>query len=292
MTTFKPLEQSRVFVRVAKQLKKSIVKGQFNAGDKLPSERELAEEFKVSRGAIHEALRSLEGSGFIVTRQGAAGGSYVTDLTFESSVNAFQDLFVAEKVSIEEVHQVRSVVEAEIARLAALNITKEYAKRLTESVEKEEPNAKILSDDMARKMAVHFILAEMCGNRLLEALERSLMGLIGIAVRTMDQEAAGNFDFLHLHPRGMHRPIIDAIIAGDPEAAATAAKEHAFKYGKNLRQAEKPIARKSPTAFRFPLCKTYLISVANLRTASERSSFLSGQRLRPEKQQKTADLPV
>lgn len=249
MTTFKPLKQSRVFVRVAKQLKKSIVKGQFNAGDKLPSERELAEEFKVSRGAIHEALRSLEGSGFIVTRQGAAGGSYVTDLTFESSVNAFQDLFVAEKVSIEEVHQVRSVVEAEIARLAALNVTKEYAKRLTESVEKEEPNAKILSDDIARKMAVHFILAEMCGNRLLEALERSLMGLIGIAVRTMDQEAVGNFDFLHLHPRGMHRPIIDAIIAGDPEAAATAAKEHAFKYGKNLRQAEKAYRKKKSDRF-------------------------------------------
>jgi GntR family transcriptional repressor for pyruvate dehydrogenase complex len=239
VTPFKPLKQSRVFVRIAEQLKKSIVEGHFKAGDKLPSEHDLAQEFEVSRVAIHEALRSLEGSGFIVARQGTAGGFYVTDLTFESSVNAFKDLFVAEKISTEEVHQVRSVIEAEIARLAALNITKEYAKRLEESVETEEPNAETLSDDMARKMAVHFILAEMCGNRLLEALERSLMGLIGIAVSTMDQEAAGQFDFLHLHPRGMHRPIIDAVIAGDPEAAAAAAKKHAFEYGKNLRQAER-----------------------------------------------------
>jgi GntR family transcriptional regulator, transcriptional repressor for pyruvate dehydrogenase complex len=251
MTPFKPLKQSRVFVRIAEQLKKTIIEGQFKAGDKLPSERDLAQEFEVSRVAIHEALRSLEGSGFIVARQGTAGGFYVTDLTFESSVNAFQDLFVAEKISIEEVHQVRSVIEAEIARLAALNITKEYAKRLEESVETEEPNAKTLSDDMARKMAVHFILAEMCGNRLLEALERSLMGLIGIAVSTMDREAAGRFDFLHLHPQGMHRPIIDAIIAGDPEAAAAAAKEHAFKYGKNLRRAEKTYRKqKSDLALR------------------------------------------
>lgn len=253
MTPFKPLKQSRVFVRIADQLKKSIVKGQFKAGDKFPSERELAEEFEVSRVAIHEALRSLEGSGFIVARQGTTGGFYVTDLTFESSVNAFQDLFVSEKISTEEVHQVRSVVEAEIARLAALNITKEYAKRLTEAVETEEPNAKTLSDDMARKMAVHFILAEMCGNRLLEALERSLMGLIGIAVSTMDQESAGRMDFLHLHPRGMHRPIIDAVIAGDPEAAAAAAKEHAFKYGKNLRRAERTYRKqKSDLTLRSP----------------------------------------
>ena len=244
MPTFNPIRQSRVSARVAEQLKKSIIVGQFKAGDKLPSERELAEEFEVSRVAIHEALRSLEGSGFIVTRQGSAGGSYVTDLTFERSVNAFQGLFVAEKISIEEVHQVRSVVEAEIARLAALNVKKEYAKRLRESVDAEELPAENLSDDMDRKMAVHLILAEMCGNRFLEALERSLMGLIGIAVRTMDKQAAGKVDFLHLHPQGMHRPIIDAVIAGDSVAAATAAKEHIMKYGRNLRQAEKAYRKK------------------------------------------------
>ncbi|HEY3276066.1 MAG TPA: GntR family transcriptional regulator [Syntrophorhabdaceae bacterium] len=239
MPTFKPIRQHRVSARVAEQLKKSIIVAELKPGDKLPSERELAEEFQVSRVAIHEALRSLEGSGFIVTRQGPAGGSFVTDLSFERSVNAFQDLFVAEKISIEEVHHVRSVVEAEIARLAASRVTDEYARRLRDSLSGEELTVESLATDITRKMAVHFILAEMCGNRFLEALERTLMGLIRIAVETMDRETGGDFDLLKLHPEAMHRPIIDAVIAGDGEAAAVAAKEHAFKYGENLRQAEK-----------------------------------------------------
>lgn len=244
MKTFEPIRQWRVFLKVAEQLKRAIIKGQFKAGDKLPSERELAEEFAVSRVAIHEALRSLEGSGFIVARKGTAGGFYVTELTFERSVNAFQDLFAAEKISIEEVHQVRVIVEAEIARLAAMNVKEEYAKKLRETVEEEEPPAGTLLGDMAKKMMVHLVLAEMCGNRFLEALERSLMGLIGSAVETMNEEAGGNLDFLHLHPNGMHKPIIEAVIAGDVETAAAVAREHAVRYGKNLKRFEKMYRKK------------------------------------------------
>ncbi len=253
MTRFKPIRQSRVSDKVAEELKRSIIVGQFKTGDKLPSERELAEEFQVSRVAVHEALRSLEISGFIVTRQGPAGGAYATDLTFERSVNAFQDLFIAEKISIEEVHQVRSVVEAEIARLAALNVTEEFARRLSDSLAIEELPVVSLSEDIARKMAVHFIFAEMCGNRFLEALERSLMGLIRIAVETMDSEAGGTFDFLHLHPQGMHRPIVEAVIAGDSVASAYAAKEHAVKYGENLKQAERAYRERKFKASGSPL---------------------------------------
>jgi len=212
--------------------------GHFKEGDRLPSERDLAEEFQVSRVAIHEALRSLESSGFIVTRQGPTGGSYVTELTFERSVNAFRDLYIAEKISIPEVHHVRRVVEAEVARLAALNITPEYAQRLRDSLEAEELPVENLLNDMARKMAVHFILAEMSGNRFLEALVRSLMGLIRIAVETIALESEGQNVF-DLHPAGMHRSIVEAVIAGDAEAAAAAAKEHAIKYGKNLSIMEK-----------------------------------------------------
>ena len=225
-------------------MKQSIIMGHSKAGDKLPSERDLAEQFQVSRVAVHEALRSLETAGFIVTRQGPTGGCYVTDLTFERSVNAFQDLFIAEKISIEEVHQVRSLVESEIARLAALNVTPEYAGRLQESVSTEDLSAESLSEDITRKMEVHFILGEMCGNRFLEALERSLMGLIRIAVETMDREAGGGEYFMHLHPQGMHGPIVDAVVAGDAEAAAAAAKEHATQYGGNLRRAEKAYREK------------------------------------------------
>ncbi|MBA4416715.1 MAG: FadR family transcriptional regulator [Syntrophus sp. (in: bacteria)] len=244
MPRFKPIRQTRISEEVAEQLKRSIITGNFKEGDKLPSERDLAEEFQVSRVAIHEAMRSLEISGFIETRQGPAGGSYVTELTFERSVNAFQDLYAAEKISIPEILHVRRVVEAEVARLAARNITPEYAQRLKDALEIEELPVQPLSvsEDMDRKMAVHFILAEMSGNRFLEALVRSLMGLIRITVKTIAE--AGEDGVFRLHPAGMHHPIVDAVIAGDASAAARAAKEHAIEFGDNLSKLEKSYREK------------------------------------------------
>ena len=89
MAIFRPVRQLRVFEEIVAQLKQSILNGRFKPGDKLPTERELVEQFQASRVAIREALRTLENSGFIVTRQGANGGAYVTDLTFEFLANAF-----------------------------------------------------------------------------------------------------------------------------------------------------------------------------------------------------------
>ena len=107
MSTFKPIRQPRVSEEVILQLKQAFIVGHFKAGDKLPPEREMAKEFQVSRVAIREALRALEGTGFVTIKQGATGGAYVTDLNFETLSNAFVDLFLAEKISVPELCHVR-----------------------------------------------------------------------------------------------------------------------------------------------------------------------------------------
>ena len=238
MRTFKPIRQFRVSEEVADQLKQSILLGNFNTGDKLPAERDLAEEFQVSRVAIREALRKLENSGFIVTRQGATGGAYVVDLTFEYLVSAFLDLFLADKISIPELRQVRLIIEPEVARLAAPRVTPEYAQRLKHSLEAEELRISSLSEDMEKKQKVHIILAEMSRNRILEAVVRSLMGLTRRAVE------AAEADPRFMHPSGMHRPIVEAVLAGDAEAAAAAMKKHSIEFGENLMKMEKAYREK------------------------------------------------
>ncbi len=69
MIRFKPVRQGRISEEIAQQLKESILLGLFKPGDRLPSERDLAEQFRVSRVVIREALRALENLGFILTRQ-------------------------------------------------------------------------------------------------------------------------------------------------------------------------------------------------------------------------------
>ena len=130
MRRFKPVRQPRISQEVLRQIKEAILLGYYKSGEKLPSERKLTEEFQVSRGVIREAIRALEITGFVVTRQGPAGGAFVTELSFSHVGNAFLDLFLANRVSIPEMAHVRSFVEPEVARSAALNITKEGGERL------------------------------------------------------------------------------------------------------------------------------------------------------------------
>jgi len=240
MARFKPIRQSRVSDEVTDQLKQSILLGHFNAGDRLPSEREMAEEFQVSRVAIREALRTLENSGFITTRQGVTGGAYITDLTFGHLASAFLDLFLANKISIPELYQVRLLIEPEVARLAALQVTAEYTEKLKALLEAEELPTLSLVEDIERKTAVHYMLTEMCGNRFFEAVIRSAMG-----VTTKIIEAVQPDPYV-MHPAGMHRPIVEAVLTGDADAAANLMKKHSIEFGEILINMEKIYRQKKP----------------------------------------------
>lgn len=237
MSRFKPVRQPRVSEEVTEQLKQAFIVGHFKAGDRLPPERELAQEFQVSRVAIREALRALESTGFITIKQGATGGAYATDLTFETLSNAFVDLFLAEKISLPELVHVRRLIEPEIARMAAARVTPDYRKRLLEALEVEDLPTKSLTQDFEAKTTVHFIFAEMCGNRLLEALVKSLMGMTTRFVGSVRP------DVTTMHPAGMHRPIVEAVLLGNGDSAAEAMRFHAEEFGEILIGLEKEFRR-------------------------------------------------
>lgn len=233
MPSFKPIRPARVSEEVTEQLKRSILLGDFKAGDRLPPERSLAEEFQVSRVAIRDALRSLETSGFVAIRQGATGGAFVTELTFESLNNAFLDLFLSDKISLPELQQVRLVIEPEVAALAAERVTEAHAQRLKEALAVEEEPIRSLAQDIEVKGAVHYILAQMCGNRFFEAVVRSMLRLTSQVV------AAVQPDPRTMHPEGLHRPVVQAVLSGDRQAAAREMKKHAEEFGRTLLKMEK-----------------------------------------------------
>ena len=217
MQSFKPIKGLRVSEEVAEQLKQSIVLGHIRTGDRLPTEQELSEQFRVGRVAIREAMRILENNGFITIRPGAKGGAFVKEITFDRLTDAYLDLYMAQKFSILEAYRVRLLVEPEVARLAAQRVTPEYARKLRDSVDAE----------------FHFILAEMCGNRFLETLIRST---IGLGINVVGAVGAANAP---LHGPEKHYPIMEAVLAGDPEAAAEAMKRHTVETGDELMKIEK-----------------------------------------------------
>lgn len=243
MPDFKPIKQSRLSDAVTDQLKQSILRGEFELGTKLPAERILAEQFEVSRLSVREALHRLEILGFVIKKSGVSGGVYVIDLTFQSLANGFSDLFLAGKISVPELRQLRVFIEPEVARLAALMATPDQLARLEEVYESEKLPAPSGTENFEKRAAVHYILAHMCGNRFYEAIVRSTMDLTLKYLTIVDIDHA---DFNQYHPTEAHRPVVEAVMAGDPEKAHAAMKTHSIEFGEVLLRLEEVFRRKRP----------------------------------------------
>lgn len=221
MAGFQPIKQTRVSEEVLAQLKEAILRGRFKAGDKLPSERELTEQFKVSRGVVREAIRVLEMTGLVVIRQGPSGGAFVTELTSDRLSSGFLDLYLANKLTIPELNQVRMHIEPEVARLAAGRVNAAYRRRLEKALVAEHQPSSGIEDRMQRLTEVHFILCEMCGNHLFEAMVNSIIKLTHEIVSAVDPD-----DSLKVHGIGDHDEVARCVLAGDGAGAALAMTRH------------------------------------------------------------------
>ena len=223
---FKPVKQDRIAVAIVNQLKAAIFSGRFKPGERMPTERELTEQFQVSRVVVREAIRELEIKGFVKILQGPSGGAYVTDLSFDQLNNAFLDLFHSNKLSVAELIQTRILVECEIARLAAAQAQPESAAPCrTRSMPRGPADCRIPASSPTRLM-VHHLLAEMSGNRVLQAIASSLFRLTGeviLEVKPVEEV---------IHRQEEHAEIVRAVLARDPNAAAAAMQRHLESMGK------------------------------------------------------------
>jgi len=98
-----------------------------------------------------------------------------------------------------------------------------------------------LREDIKIKTAVHYILAEMCGNRFLEAIVRSSMKLTHKLIEMVNPGPHT------MHPAGMHRPIVEAVLTGDAEASSIAMRNHTLEFGETLLKMEKIYREQKPT---------------------------------------------
>src|SRR5258707_3040094 len=97
----KVIKKTRIHEEVFSQIHELIKQGRLKARDQLPSERELAETFKVSRTSVREALRTLESQGLIVSKTGM--GNFVVDLPVEALVGPLAPMLVDEKTALADV---------------------------------------------------------------------------------------------------------------------------------------------------------------------------------------------
>jgi GntR family transcriptional repressor for pyruvate dehydrogenase complex len=130
------IEIEKIPDKIAEKILSLISEGKLKTGDTLPSERKLAEMFKVSRASIREALKYLEIAGFIKSSQGRR--TVIKNTTEETIKNPLEVLLIKDDSKIIELTKVRVFLESYGARDAAINRTDEDVKKLEKIIEDME----------------------------------------------------------------------------------------------------------------------------------------------------------
>lgn len=120
---FQPVRIARASQEIVDQIRASILSSQLPPGERLPTEREMAEQFRVSRITVRDALRVLESQGLVAIKVGAGGGAFVAKPSVGPVSELMTDLLRRNKASIRELVEARMIIETNIAGLAAERAT-------------------------------------------------------------------------------------------------------------------------------------------------------------------------
>ena len=135
---FVPIKHRRLSDQVSEQIQGRIASGELRSGDKLPPERELAESFGVSRGAVREALRNLERTGLVSLQAGSRGGAFIGEGDPSLIGDSFRNLYQLGSVSLDELTEARLWLASTVVRIACARATDSDLDALTANVDEAE----------------------------------------------------------------------------------------------------------------------------------------------------------
>jgi len=225
MTTFTEIRSTKKKSSlVAQQILKTFNDGVYRSGDKLPPEREVADEMKVSRTCVREALKALEVLGLIESRVG--DGTYVLPEATETT-QVLRDLSAEQqKQDLLDVWEARAEIDAVIVKLAANVATNKAIERIQNChqemrsmVEAQDPLGYLELD-----RTFHLAVARAADNPLLEGMIRPL-------IRIANDSHRDYVPRFRLVKRlevsyAEHARIVDAIERRDGAAGGAAARDH------------------------------------------------------------------
>ena len=215
---FEVVRRNKVYEEVAKQIERLILE-KLQPGDKLPSERELAEVLQVSRSSIRDAIRSLELTGLVEPRQGA--GTIVRELSAESLVNPFANALKRRQELVSELLDFRKMLEPPLAARAATHASPDEVSEMEEILQRQEATLSHGEASIAEDAEFHYSIALASGNSVVLKVLDILMDLLR-ETRERSLQLQGRPQ----RSLAGHRRILAAIKRHDAEAAKDAMRRH------------------------------------------------------------------
>lgn len=212
-----PIKREPVATQVARKLVEYLLSGAVEPGTRMPSERQLAEAFGVGRSAMREAIKALSLIGLVEVRQG--DGTYLRKADSALLPEVIEwGLLLGERRTMDLV-EARQEIEIILAGLAARRRTERDIEDLTillERMEQAAPTAFVEAD-----VQFHMRLAAASGNLVLRDIHASVQALLRAWIsRVLASGESRLPSYLE------HVPILEAVVAGDPEAAQHAMAAH------------------------------------------------------------------
>jgi GntR family transcriptional regulator, transcriptional repressor for pyruvate dehydrogenase complex len=215
---FEAVRRNRVYEEVAKQIERLILK-KLRPGDRLPSERELAELLRVSRGSIRDAIRSLELMGLVEPRQGT--GTIVRAISTESLTNPFANALKRRKELVSELLDFRKMLEPSLAARAAIHASLDDILEMEEILRRQEEKQKLGDAAVDEDQEFHYSVALASDNSVVLKVLDILMDLLrDTRARSLQVEMRPQKSLAG------HRRILAAIKRHDAEAAKSAMRRH------------------------------------------------------------------
>jgi GntR family transcriptional regulator, transcriptional repressor for pyruvate dehydrogenase complex len=216
---FTAVKKTRLFEGVARQIQALIVDGALKTGDLLPPERELAERFGVSRSSVRDAIRTLEFVGLVVPRQGE--GTVVADVSPEAVVMPIASVLGRKRELIEELLDIRKMIEPALAARAAERATPEEIARLEDVLKRQRAKTQRGELAVEEDAEFHYQLALAAKNGVVRRV-------IDVLMRLLRETRARSLQTHGRPERSLagHKRILDAIKRRDPAAAERAVRRH------------------------------------------------------------------
>lgn len=213
---------------IAGEIRAAIIADGLQPGDNLPIEKDMIESFGVSRATIREALKELEVQGLIRMKTGPAGGPIIAGSGSQEALQAIQNFCYFEKVNIDDIYALRSVLEVRMVRSAVGHIDGETFERLTELCEISAVHA---DEEAARRrqreaeFEFHAVIARASPNRLLAMMVEVLASILVSATARQSSRHAMHGEWSCENAR-YHTDILVALKEGDGDKAAALMEEH------------------------------------------------------------------
>lgn len=221
-TAFSPVRATRASTDVIAQIRTAILSGQYKSGDRLPTEREMARQFGVSRVTIRDALRALEASGLIEVRVGGRGGPYVASPDSRALSESLSNHFHLHGTTFRELAEARLALELTATRLACERATDDDLAAVRAALEGRSDG----SDTARQSVDFHEALVRSAHNTALLVM--------WAATRSLLKEA---FDTLHASQpdmaevaRRVHRQLYETIEKRDGDEAVRLMREHLYDF--------------------------------------------------------------